>query len=197
MLVKGANGFLTKRHVLIFLLPCSSIAFLHQYPVIHYITSFYTKKPGSIANARFDTKMPSLHASADIATIKHTPPVRNIFFQFYSNILFLRTIIRPAPSGAGRTTPEQTGHYPLNNCLRLISIPHTTCNQRSYVMSSNPVNVLFTSAIEMSCKSYVYRRHLMKFCLWTFKISSTRCCFACIFETLIAISVLIPTPMWC
>ena len=24
-------------------------------------------------------------------------------------------IIRPAPSGAGRTTPSQPGHYPLNN----------------------------------------------------------------------------------
>ena len=23
-------------------------------------------------------------------------------------------IIRPAPSGAGRTTPSQPGHYPLN-----------------------------------------------------------------------------------
>ena len=38
-------------------------------------------------------KCPPQHAPADIAIIKHSPapPVRNIFFQFYSNILFLRT----------------------------------------------------------------------------------------------------------
>ena len=46
--------------------------------------------------ARFDRKMPGStekcppqHASVDIAIIKHTPPpppVRNIFFQFYSDI---------------------------------------------------------------------------------------------------------------
>ena len=55
---------------------------------------------GSTEKTRFDTKMPGLtqkcppqHAPVDIAIIKHTtpPPVRNIFLQFYSNILFLRT----------------------------------------------------------------------------------------------------------
>ena len=38
-------------------------------------------------------KCPPQHAAVDIAIIKHppTPSVRNIFFQLYSNILFLRT----------------------------------------------------------------------------------------------------------
>ena len=45
---------------------------------------FDTKKPGSTQN------WPPQHASVDIAIIKHTPPVRNIFFQFYSNSLFFK-----------------------------------------------------------------------------------------------------------
>ena len=73
----------------------------------HYNTRSTQKKPGSTAKcmvrhkkSRFDTKMPgstqkwpSQHAPVDIAIIKHppSPPVGNIFFQFYSNILFLRT----------------------------------------------------------------------------------------------------------
>ena len=38
-------------------------------------------------------KCPPQHAPVDIAIIKHppAPPVRIFFFQFYSNILFLRT----------------------------------------------------------------------------------------------------------
>ena len=30
-------------------------------------------------------------------------------------------IIRPAPSGTGRTTPSQPGHYPLNNAFSIYS----------------------------------------------------------------------------
>ena len=38
-------------------------------------------------------KCPTQHASVAIAIIKHLPPSseKDIFFQFYSNILFLRT----------------------------------------------------------------------------------------------------------
>ena len=34
--------------------------------------------------------------------------------------------IRPAPSGAGRTTPSQPGHYPLNDKLQYKMIRITT-----------------------------------------------------------------------
>ena len=68
---------------------------------IHYNTLSTPKCMVGHKKARFDTKMPGStqkcppqHASVDIAIIKHHPhpPVRSIFFQIYSNILFLRTI---------------------------------------------------------------------------------------------------------
>ena len=42
---------------------------------------------------RSTQKCPTQHDPVDIAIIKHPPAphVKNIFFQFYSNILFLRT----------------------------------------------------------------------------------------------------------
>ena len=40
-------------------------------------------------------------------------------------------IICPAPSGAGRTTPSQPGHYPLNNTALFLScdVKNTKFNQ--------------------------------------------------------------------
>ena len=78
-----------------------SLKFVCKIAIRTIITLVRHKKPGSIAkcmvrhkNVEFDTKMPSStqkcppqHASVDIAIIKD-PPVLNICFQFYSNILF-------------------------------------------------------------------------------------------------------------
>ena len=80
-------------------------------PVRQQNAWFDTKKPGSTQ------KCPPQHAPVDIAIIKHIP-----IFQYFgaermitsksSLRLGFDCIIRPAPSGAGRTTPSQPGHYP-------------------------------------------------------------------------------------
>ena len=43
-------------------------------------------------------------------------------------------IIRPAPSGAGRTTPSQPGHYPLNSCWIYIRHPIPLSNGKTWTL---------------------------------------------------------------
>ena len=55
----------------------------------YYNTRLTQKSPVRQQNARFDTKMPSPACTS--WQCHYQTPVRNIFFQFYSNILFLGT----------------------------------------------------------------------------------------------------------